>query len=43
MNGAYIEVYEVNECPADLLRHTRYSIDNDLSHEDQNDVYEPCT
>lgn len=38
-----VKVYKVNECPADLLCHARYSIDNDLSHEDQDDVYEPCT
>ena len=43
MNVAHVKIYEVNERPANLLGHAGYCIDDDLAHEDQNDVYEPCT
>jgi len=38
-----IKIYEVNECPADLLGHAGYRIDYDLARENQDDVYKPCT
>lgn len=43
INVAYVKICEVNERPADLLGHAGYCIDDDLTHEDQDDVYEPCT
>jgi hypothetical protein len=43
MNVTHVKIYEVNEGPAYLLCHAGYRIDYDLAHEDQDDVYKPCT
>lgn len=40
--GTHTEVKQVYECPANLLAHAGYGIDDDLASEDENGMNKPC-